>query len=151
MAVFEPEPANYAKLAETVRQLPPGSFAVSAWPCGVWKKTEPLRFNTGSGPSSSLKETGEKMIQCVALDDALPHFRPTLIKMDIEGVEAEALEGARRLIATSGTGLAICLYHHPEDLWKLPLLVRSLGADYRLYLRCHLYSGFELVLYALRD
>ena len=90
------------------------------------------------------------MIQCVSLDEALPGFAPSLIKMDIEGAEMDALQGARTLIARHCPGLAISVYHRPEHLWQIPLWVNhAMPGAYRLSLRSHAYNDFELVLYAI--
>jgi len=88
------------------------------------------------------------MIQVVALDEAIPHFRPNLIKMDVEGAEMDALRGAGRLIQKYRPGLAISSYHHPAHLWQIPKLVSELCPEHKLYLRCHSHSSFDLVLYA---
>jgi hypothetical protein len=89
------------------------------------------------------------VIQCTALDEALPSFGPTVVKMDIEGAEHAALLGAARSIQTHRPGLAICLYHEPAHLWEIPFLIQSWNLSYRMYLRSHCYSGFDLVLYAI--
>lgn len=85
----------------------------------------------------------------MALDDCLSTFAPTLLKMDIEGAEYDAVQGARQMIRQHRPGLAVCVYHHPDDLWRIPLLIRSWDLGYRFYLRTHAFSGFDLVLYAV--
>jgi hypothetical protein len=54
--------------------------ALKAWPCGVWSETSQARFSSDAGEASSIVESGQSVVQCVALDDVLPHFKPTLIK-----------------------------------------------------------------------
>jgi FkbM family methyltransferase len=144
---LEPDPANYAKLARMREEKPPFDFA--AWPCGAWSETTQLRFKRGVGEASAIGSEGDTTIQCVALDDALPDFRPTLIKLDIEGAEPEALRGARGIIQRDRPGLAICVYHRPAHLWEIPLLLAGWVPGHRLFLRSHAYSGFDLVLYAV--
>ena len=78
-----------------------------------------------------------------------PHFAPSFIKMDIEGAEGAALEGARRLIARHRPILAICLYHRQSDLWRIPLLIESICPGYRHYLRAHETDGWQTVGYAV--
>ena len=74
----------------------------------------------------------------------------TLIKMDIEGAEYEALLGARNLIADQHPALAISVYHRPDDLWRLPMLVDSLAPEaYDFYLRLEGHWGSETVCYAV--
>lgn len=160
VATFEPDLANFARLAETLRMVATtaesGNEHLSpreciAFPCGVWERTVQLRFNSGKGGGSDISQSGETLVQCVSIDDALPGFRPTLIKMDIEGAEVAALHGARSTISCHRPGLAICVYHKPDDLWCIPLLLDSWQVGYRFYLRLHRYSGFDLVLYALPE
>jgi len=72
-----------------------------------------------------------------------------MIKMDIEGAELEAIKGARNTISNSRPGLAISAYHTPDDLWRLGLEINDIVEDYDFFLRCHAYSSFDTVLYAL--
>jgi FkbM family methyltransferase len=153
IAAFEPDPGNFSKLVQYVRDhmsnLPKEIFL---FPCGAGAATTQVRFSSGQGIGSRVSATGDTVIQCASLDEALPVFRPNLIKMDIEGAEYDALWGARRLIAECRPALAICLYHSPQHLWQLPLLVRQFtegGGKY--YLRSHSLNGFELVFYWLPE
>ena len=142
VAAFEPEPDSYARLV--ARHA--GLNAVLL-PCGVSSGAELARFDGGRGTSSRIGETGETIIQCVGIDEALPAFAPTLIKMDIEGAEPAALRGAERTLRRHRPELAISLYHQPEHLWTVPLWLAGCALGYRMYLRGHCHSGYELVLY----
>jgi hypothetical protein len=88
-------------------------------------------------------------VACVALDDALAGFRPGLIKMDIEGAELDALQGAQEIIQRHRPGLAISAYRRPGPLWEIPMLLDSWRLRYRLHLRLHAYDGFDAVVYAV--
>ena len=142
---FEPDPVNCAKLKQYVSSLSNEEIHVS--PCGIYSITTCLNFAAGGLPSSKSDEHGDTKIQMVALDDVIPSFRPNLIKFDIEGAEYEGLLGARQIIRENRPGLAICLYHRPQDMWRIPLLVKSWGLGYRLFLRVHKNNGFEVVMY----
>jgi hypothetical protein len=72
-----------------------------------------------------------------------------MIKMDIEGSELDALEGAARAISSHAPLLAICLYHCPEHLWALPLWMKRAEPESRLYFRSHALDGFDSVCYAV--
>ena len=88
-------------------------------------------------------------VECATLDELIRDDAPTFIKMDIEGVEPDALAGARGIIQRHLPVLAVSLYHRQEHLWQLPLLVRSLAADYQLFLRRYSDDCWEQVLYAI--
>ena len=118
------------------------------WPCAVHNRTMRLRFASGLGMASVVRADGAEIVQAVSLDDALSGFRPTLIKMDIEGAEYDALLGARETIHRYRPGLAVCVYHQPQHLWQIPLLIQSWSLGYRFWLRPHAHNGFDLVLYA---
>jgi FkbM family methyltransferase len=145
---FEPDAENFKMLRSTASALAPET-QISLWPCGVWSSTCRMNFSDGGGTSSKLSVSGPSLIPVVALDDVL-HGQPiNLIKLDIEGAELDALQGARRLIEKYRPGLAVCLYHYPHHLWSIPLWVKELNLDYRLYYRAYAQNTFETVLYAI--
>jgi FkbM family methyltransferase len=150
VAAFEPDETNFSKLATFVRSNK-ALKDVALWPCGAFSATKQLRFTAGKGEASMLSSEGDVVVQCVSLDEAIPNFAPTLIKMDIEGAEHDALLGARQTIARYKPGLAISLYHRPGHLWEIPMLLARLcgTGGYKFYLRLHAFSGFDLVLYAI--
>ncbi len=153
VAAFEPDAGNVRLLAARLQALaaPPTNLETLLWPCAVFSTITQLRFDAGHGTGSKLSGDGKDVIQAVTLDAVLAGFRPTLIKMDIEGAEHDALLGARGLIHRHRPGLAICVYHRAQDLWQIPLLLQSWNLGYRFYLRVHCHNAFELVLYAIPE
>ncbi len=69
--------------------------------------------------------------------------------MDIEGAELNALYGMEQTIKRCKPKLAICIYHKFEDLWELPLYIRKLVPEYKLYIRNYTTYLDEIVLYAV--
>ncbi len=150
VAAFEPDENNFHKLAHFAKENQKLLPNTTLWPYGVYSSTTQLKFTTGQGEGSKIISTGGNILQCVSLDDAIPNFAPNLIKMDIEGSEYEALLGAKNLINRYRPGLAIAIYHCPEHLWQIPLLIEQMANnEYTYYLRAHAFNGFELILYAV--
>lgn len=145
---FEPDPQNFAELEEHMRKS--AIETVELWPCGVWDEIKQLKFQSSGNASSHFCETGNAMIQCVAIDRVIKGYKPTFIKMDIEGAESEAIMGARKTINDNLPTMAVCVYHRPDHIWSIPLLINDLfGIHYDIYLRSHGFNGFDLVMYAL--
>lgn len=109
-----------------------------------------LNFQENALPgSNAIDDNGSLKIQSVTLDEDITE-RVSFIKMDIEGAELLALEGARRHIIEEAPTLAICVYHFPNHLWKMARLIYSMNPRYSFALRHHsTFSRFETVLYAI--
>jgi len=148
VAAFEPDMINFRKLVDASTRYTAEGIETLLYPCGIGGETGMLRFQSGQGAGSQLTESGDLHVQVMALDDVLPNFKPTLIKLDIEGAEIDALNGARRTIQQGMPDLAVCVYHTPTHLWEIPQLIRKLFPAYRLSLRAHRFNGFDTVLYA---
>ena len=99
------------------------------------------------------KKDTDIQISAVNIDDYVNMQKITdlsLIRMDIEGSEFDALIGAKHCISTFRPALIICLYHHPSDLFRLPLLVASIDQSYKFYIGHHNPSCFyETVMYCI--
>lgn len=63
----------------------------------------------------------------------------TLINMDVEGAERQALEGCAKIIARDRPKMLIAAYHRSEDLFAIPLQIAAMRSDYRFYLRHYPY------------
>ena len=147
---FEPDIENFNKLRAAAVKFP-NATEISLWPCGIWSSTCRLNFNEGGGGGSNLSLQGSSSVPVVALDEALHNQDINLIKLDVEGAEPDALQGARRIIEKSRPGLAVCLYHQPQQLWSIPLWISALNLDYKFYYRVHEYNTFDTVLYAIPE
>jgi FkbM family methyltransferase len=65
------------------------------------------------------------------------------IKIDIEGMELDALAGARALIAEGVPRLAIAGYHKPEHLWQIPQYLDRIRPGYAIYAGHHPSAIYE--------
>jgi FkbM family methyltransferase len=146
--LFEPDPDNFAALAKAVRGMPSRSVCL---PLAVADSYRILSFSGGNGEGGTISDDGTVRIAAVALDDVLPTQRVDFIKLDVEGAEIQALQGAAQLIERSRPVLAISLYHRPQDIWEIPDQLAGLCQNYKFYIRQHYYNSFDSVLYAIPD
>lgn len=58
----------------------------------------------------------------------------SFIKMDIEGFELEALQGAAGVVKTHRPVIVASVYHTGKDFFEIPLLLEKLNPDYRFKL-----------------
>lgn len=145
---FEPDTDNFTQLCENTRQWP---FCQPVKK-GVWNETTALYFQSGNALSSRVMAQSAQTvtIELDSIDNVLQGKKATFIKMDVEGAELKALQGAAKTIQEWHPTLAISVYHKPEDLITIPQYIQSLSADYLFYLRGHHPElAFELVLYAV--
>lgn len=145
---FEPDAENFDKLKSNTQHL---SFC-ECLQKGVWNKKSILHFQSGKQQGSRVAKESERTIsiQLCSIDDTLAGGKATFIKMDIEGVELKALEGASETIKKHHPLLAISVYHKPDDLITIPQYIKSLYPEYSFFLRGHSPElAMELVLYAI--
>lgn len=74
-------------------------------------------------------------VPTVTADDLLEGIVPDLIKMDVEGAEAQALRGGLSMLQNCRPALKIAVYHRTEDLFSILLFLKSHLCDYQFYLR----------------
>jgi FkbM family methyltransferase len=147
---LEPDPINFAQLEKTVEALPAAQCEkIRLFPLAASAQKETLAFDSGQGAASCPSADGNVRIEAEALDHLLEGQRPTYLKMDIEGGEPAALEGARNLLIRHRPIVAVSIYHLPSHLWEIPLLLRPWLDDYAWFLRAHDREGWDLVLYAV--
>lgn len=91
-------------------------------------------------------------VPITSLDEELAEIPVSIIKMDIEGSELDALVGAEKIIRSYHPKLAVCVYHKQEDLFAIINYIHTFDSDgkcYKYYLRHHSDDVTETVLYAL--
>mgnify|MGYP000843798867 FL=1 len=148
---FEPDAENYAYLLKKYE----GRDDVRIHPCALWDKDERLVFQSNAATPSASRLTGADAHEEAAgiaarpLDDVLQGAACTLLKMDIEGAEYNALLGAAKTIEQHRPKLAVCVYHSLEDYVRIPELLMERYPFYRFFLRQHSATSGETVLYAL--
>lgn len=145
---FEPESKAYQNCLARKEQT--GFTEAEILPYGAWSERTTLHFSPEVPGSSKVAEERDCTISAVPIDEVVDSkLRVTMIKMDVEGSELEALKGAKNTIQRDKPKLAICIYHKPEDMTEIPLYIKELVPEYKLYVRLHDHAAGETVLYAV--
>lgn len=113
---------------------------------GLFSRNARLGFDVDAGQACRLSATGRTEVEVVRLDDEVRE-PVTLLKLDIEGAEYDAVEGAAEHIAGETPTMAICIYHDQRDFWRVPMRVLEMNDDYRLYVRHYTESIRETVMF----
>ncbi len=142
---WEPDPVNFEQCEKLFQA---NSIPYQLIPKGLWSGAKELKFRIDKGCSTITEKDWNVKIEVDSIDQVIKE-PVTFIKMDIEGAEYEALSGASKMIMQYKPKLAISVYHKPEDIWKLPLLIHELNQEYIFYLRHYSFSWSETVLYAV--
>lgn len=143
---LEPDRKNFKKLMKFID----GKEHIYAYNNAAWCVDTKLPFASKAGRQSSLANQGDKYIESRSVDSILEGGEATIIKMDVEGAEREALWGSCQTISKYNPRLMVALYHRNEDIYELPLLVNKLNPRYKLYIRHQLYiPAWETNLYAV--
>lgn len=147
---FEPQPEPFSSLVETASAL---GVAGSVWPLAAGAGGKFVRL-AGSGTSAFVSDelNGDGIeVQMVALDQVLFGQPIGLLKMDIEGGEISALQGAERILSEQHPDLMLSVYHKPLDLFHILDFINEVAPGiYNFFLRSHAWEGFETLLYAQR-
>ena len=155
---LEPDARNYRKLCAYAEAEQ--GFEIVPLQCAAWSEDTTLTFdasgnrNAGAAQNTSTVLQGRTgkvtKVQARSVDSVLGGTSCDYIKFDVEGSEAQALQGCRETIAKYAPALLVSCYHRSEDLYALPALVHTLCPEYRLYLRRFPYfPAWDINLYAL--
>lgn len=146
---FEPDSACLSAL-NMISNLYPNRINII--PKIAWNKECKLSFynNNGDGSSAVTENTmeGHASLPASSVDIEVKD-QVTFMKMDIEGAELKALQGAERTIKSFKPKLAISVYHKRNDLVDIPQYLQSIHSDYKFFLRHHGVDDTDTVLYAI--
>lgn len=143
---LEPDKKNFNKLSKSCE----GFENVFLHNKGVHSKKDTLFFDGRAGRNSALSQNGKIAVEVDSVDNLCFEFAPTIIKFDVEGAEKEALIGCEKTIKAYKPKLMVSAYHKSEDIFELPLLIKELCPEYKIYFRHHPYIPcWETNCYAL--
>ena len=113
--------------------------------CGVSNKKETLYFNEEKS-FSTIYGKGTQSVEVNTIDNIVKE-KVDFIKLDIEGAEQDAIDGAGETIVKYKPVLAVCVYHKAEDWYKIPQKVLEIESSYSVHLRHYMEGIFETVMY----
>lgn len=149
---FEPDKKNVELALHNLKKFKD----VEVLPYGLWSSETELRFANDKDASSYMssgEENDTVTVPVISLDKVFEDKSvtewPTIIKMDIEGSEKEALLGAKNIIQIKKPQLIICAYHKPEDIYELPQTIIKIRQDYKFKLWQIEESFWDMILYAI--
>lgn len=145
VTAVEPDKKTFSKLCSHLENLENCETVNKA----VWSFSGELLFDSAAGRQSSVSDKG-KAVNAETVDGLCENKRVSYIKMDVEGAEYEALNGGAMTLKNQKPRLNIALYHRSEDIFRLPLLIRSLNPAYEFHLRRHPYIPcWDMNLYCI--
>lgn len=81
--------------------------------------------------SSNIYDNGKIPVKSIKLDTYFNDKEyPTLIKLDIEGSEIDAINGMKNILKTKKPKIQIAIYHNKNDIFEIPLLLNSINKNY---------------------
>ena len=92
-------------------------------------------FSFSAGRQSRIG--GDEKIKSKTLSSLCNGASPDYIKIDSEGCELEILGASPEILREHRPKLNIAAYHKNEDVFRLPILIKSIQPEYRIQLRHH--------------
>ncbi len=126
---IEPDAKTFKRLCKNCEKYP----FVSCINAAVSDSVGKIPFVGGGSRSGRIKDGG-KEVDSVSIDALLDGECVSFIKMDVEGNESKAIEGARKTIERYKPRLFLSCYHRSEDIFALPLQILAIRPDYKIYM-----------------
>jgi len=142
---FEIDPEIAAKAKTNLGE----NKKICIYPVGLSNKSEKKLFNSTGVMNGHLSVFGDVDVNLISIDEIVN--RPvTHLKLDVEGAESLAIEGAKNQIKLCSPFMAIAVYHKSSDLWEIKELIEKIASKkYQYFLRHYTEVSFETVLYCV--
>lgn len=152
LVAVEPDPRSFKKLSDQGKEL----SSITPVNCILGSDSKTIAYHSAGSRASAIQspthrakeismpvETVDRLCQGQKLD---------LLKLDVEGAEKEALQGAVSTLRKDCPDLLVSLYHRTSDLFELPLWLHETVPAYRFRLRrVSCYPAWDLTLLATID
>ena len=130
----EPDRRTFKKLSAYLENID-NSVGIQK---AIFSESKNINFSSSAGRQSTISEKGEQ-IETTTVDKICGNRKITYIKMDVEGAENHALDGALNTLKLQKPKLNIALYHKSADIFELPLKIAEINPEYKFHIRRHPY------------
>ena len=116
------------------------------------KSNRDLYLNHACADITTLTESKNNLQQykTISIDDFINNNKIEkidFIKMDIEGCELKALQGAQNTLKKYKPKLAIAAYHKYDDYYEIPKFLNDLNIGYKFYFASYTLGFTDTVIY----
>ena len=141
----EPDYSNYLLCCENCKI----NKKIQIYNVGVGSKDEDVGFEMTANSGAFFSSNSANRVRVNTIDNLCKGQKVSFIKMDVEGYELSALEGAVETIKKNHPRLAICVYHRKEDLDNVISYLLKVDPTYKFFIRTYSNIYMETVLYAI--
>ncbi len=132
---LEPDGKNFKKMGRRLEEMGLGADdRICLCNAAAWSEPTTLYFAAKAGRNSTVTAAG-KETPAESVDHVLGGARASYLKLDVEGSEREAIDGAADTIRCHRPKILLSAYHRSEDLFALPKQINDICPGYRFYLR----------------
>lgn len=132
ITAVEPDSRNFRKLTENTADIKNITLINAAVSDNVG--TMQISTQHGRGIGKTAKTVS---VPTVTVDEIAKKMPPTFIKMDVEGYELAAIQGGKNTISTLAPKMHIACYHNSYDIFEIPLKIKKMVPQYKIYMRRH--------------
>jgi len=145
--LFEPNKKYYKLLKDSYKS----NSKIKVFNYALYDTKTLIPFDLSDELGAQIVDSNSKydyMVNTVPFDE-LNLGKVSLVELDIEGAEVQALFGMKDTIQKYHPKLAICVYHKLSDYIEIPKLILNMNPQYTLFFRQHSCYYEESVLYAI--
>lgn len=153
VVAIEPEPISVACFRKTFRdELDQGRVVLVE--AATWEISGTLEISLGDDglswgfsaiPVLQSKNASKLAVRATTIDETVEQLKLSkvdFVKINIEGSETHALQGARRTVGAFRPRMDISIHHLDEDVKMIPQLVLDIRPDYRISFNHHFSEAF---------
>jgi FkbM family methyltransferase len=153
---LEPMQANFQELVKNIKEWKLGKAIALQFAIGD-KDDEKVQFdedftlNSTAHTSKYIEDSSGNYVLTKTLDSLFTQEDIDLIKMDIEGYELKAIDGAKNIIKNQTPHLIISAYHASDHIVKIVHQILNYNKNYSLYCMHHPLAIHEIEYYFVNN